>query len=330
MSEPVLKVCDLKTYYYSNETATAAVDGISFELEKGTVLGVVGESGCGKSTVARSIVRLINENNTRIVSGSILFDGEDILKMDKEELREIRGKRISMIFQDPFVSLNPAYTIKNQIYEILKIHEGIPKSDADKRVLELLRMVGIPHPELRLNSYPFQLSGGMQQRVMIAIALACKPDILLADEPTTALDVTVQAQILDLINSIRKEKGMSIILISHNMGIIAEMCDNMLVMYGGVAVESGSCKQIFSNPMHPYTIGLLKAIPSVAVDTEELYSIPGVVPSFKVPVVGCRFANRCPYSTDRCIQQEPPLFTEEKGHQVRCWMNESNKGKGNE
>ena len=322
MTEPILQVKNLKTYYYSQKTTVAAVDGVDFSLEKGSVLGIVGESGCGKSTVARSLVGLLDHANSRTVAGSVIFDGRDVLQMDKEELRQIRGKRISMIFQDPFVSLNPVYTIKDQIYEVLKVHENLPKAQAEERVLELLRLVGIPHPELRLNSYPYQLSGGMQQRVMIAIALACQPEILLADEPTTALDVTVQAQIMELISKLKEEREMSIILISHNMGIIAEMCDQMLVMYGGVVVEEGSCKQIFAAPKHPYTIGLLGAIPSVAVDKEELDSIPGIVPKLTPPVVGCRFASRCAYATDRCRAEEPPIFPVEEGHGARCWLHE--------
>lgn len=323
MTEPILQVKNLKTYYYSQKTTVAAVDGVDFSLEKGSVLGIVGESGCGKSTVARSLVGLLDHANSRTVAGSVIFDGRDVLQMDKEELRQIRGKRISMIFQDPFVSLNPVYTIKDQIYEVLKVHENLPKAQAEERVLELLRLVGIPHPELRLNSYPYQLSGGMQQRVMIAIALACQPEILLADEPTTALDVTVQAQIMELISQLKEEREMSIILISHNMGIIAEMCDQMLVMYGGVVVEEGSCKQIFAAPKHPYTIGLLGAIPSVVVDKEELDSIPGIVPKLTPPVVGCRFASRCAYANDRCRAQEPPIFPVEEGHGARCWLHET-------
>ncbi len=320
--EPILSVNGLKTYYYSQKMTVAAVDGVDFTLEKGRVLGIVGESGCGKSTVARSLVGLLDGANAKTIAGTVMFDGKDILKMNVEELRQIRGKRISMIFQDPFVSLNPVYTIKNQIYEILKVHENLPKSEADQRVLELLRMVGIPHPEQRMNSYPYQLSGGMQQRVMIAIALACKPDILLADEPTTALDVTVQAQILDLITQLKEDHSMGIILISHNMGLVAEMCDDMLVMYGGVVVEEGTCEQIFANPRHPYTIGLLDSIPSVVVDKEELSSIPGVVPKLTPPVKGCRFASRCSHATDRCREQEPPIFKDNEGHGSRCWLHE--------
>ena len=328
MAEPVLSVRGLKTWYESRKMTVAAVDGVDFELRRGEVLGIVGESGCGKSTVARSLVRLLDGSAAKIVDGEIFFEGQDVLKMNREELRRLRGKKISMIFQDPFVSLNPVQTIQTQIYEVLKVHENLPKSQAKERVLELLQLVGIPHPENRLTSYPYQLSGGMQQRVMIAIALACRPDILLADEPTTALDVTVQAQILDLIRHLKQERDMSIILISHNMGIVAEMCDDVLVMYGGVVVEQGTCLQIFSAPRHPYTVGLLGAIPSLATDSEMLSTIPGIVPKFQPPVTGCRFASRCTHATERCRQQEPPLFFEEDGHGSRCWLHEKKKEGG--
>ena len=235
----ILVVQNLSTYYYSSKGEVAAADDVTFTLHRGEVLGIVGESGCGKSTVARSIVGLYNKHQVHIPHGSVMFEGKDLLKLSKEELQKIRGKKISMIFQDPFGSLNPVYTVQNQLCEILRIHEGLHGKEAENRALELLKLVGIPEPEQRLKCYPYQLSGGMQQRMMIAIALACNPDILLADEPTTALDVTVQAQILDLIESLRKERSMSIIIISHNMGIIAEMCNRMLVMYGGVIVEEG-------------------------------------------------------------------------------------------
>ena len=324
--EPVITVKDLKTYYYSKKRAVAAVDGIDFVLRKGEVLGIVGESGCGKSTVARSLVGLLDPANARIVSGSILFEGRDLTRLGNEELRKIRGKEISMIFQDPFVSLNPVYTVGNQIYEVLKIHEHLDRKHARERVLELLNMVGIPSAESRMRDYPYQLSGGMQQRVMIAIALALRPAVLLADEPTTALDVTVQAQILDLINQLKEQRSMSILLISHNMGIVAEMCDRMLVMYGGVAVEEGTCREVFARPMHPYTRGLLGAIPSIVQDKEELDSIKGIVPVFTPPVGQCRFASRCPNVEDRCLRAEPAMRRTADGRGVRCWLYESEKG----
>jgi peptide/nickel transport system ATP-binding protein/oligopeptide transport system ATP-binding protein len=321
--ETILNVKDLKTYYFTKTKIIAAVDGVDFTLHKGEVLGIVGESGCGKSTVARSLVGLIDPANAKIVHGSVLFEGNDTTKMDAESLRKIRGKKISMIFQDPFASLNPVYTIKDQIFEVLKIHENTDRRHMEERVLEQLRMVGIPSPELRLNDYPYQLSGGMQQRVMIAIALACKPDILLADEPTTALDVTVQAQILELINKLKNERAMSIIIISHNIGIIAEMCDRMLVMYGGVVVEEGVCESVFAKPMHPYTRGLLGAIPSITEDREELETIKGIVPILSPPVTQCRFASRCSDVFEKCRSQEPPLFPTAEGCRVRCWKYET-------
>lgn len=321
--DEILTVRDLKTYYFTKTKTIVAVDGIDFTLHKGEVLGIVGESGCGKSTVARSLVGLIDPTNTKIVKGSVLFEGSDTTKMDAESLRKIRGKKISMIFQDPFASLDPVYTIRNQINEVLKIHENIDPRQREEKVLEQLRMVGISSPEIRMNDYPYQLSGGMQQRVMIAIALICKPDILLADEPTTALDVTVQAQILDLISKLKSERSMSIILISHNMGIIAEMCDRMLVMYGGVVVEEGPCGAVFAKPGHPYTQGLLGAIPSITDDKEELDTIKGIVPTFSPPVIQCRFAGRCPNAFARCLNQEPPIFPTTDGCGVRCWKYET-------
>ena len=317
--DTVLDVQNLSTYYYSSKGEVAAADHVTFSLKKGEVLGIVGESGCGKSTVARSIVGLYNKHQVHIPQGAVIYEGKDLLKLSTAELRAIRGKKISMIFQDPFGSLNPVYTVQNQLCEILRIHEGLRGKEAEARALELLRLVGIPEPEQRLKCYPYQLSGGMQQRVMIAIALACNPDILLADEPTTALDVTVQAQILDLIEKLRKERSMSIIIISHNMGIIAEMCNRMLVMYGGVVVEEGDCRTVFSHPLHPYTVGLLGAIPSLTEDKESLETIPGIVPVFHPPVNECRFASRCPYASEKCRKKEPPLLETEDGRKVRCW-----------
>ncbi|MCL2008056.1 MAG: ABC transporter ATP-binding protein [Treponema sp.] len=325
--DTILDVNDLKTYYFTKTKTIIAVDGVDFSLQRGEVLGIVGESGCGKSTIARSLVGLLDPSNARIVQGSVLFEGRDTTKMDTESLRKIRGKKISMIFQDPFASLNPVYSIKNQIFEVLSIHENADQSRMEEKVLEQLKMVSIPSPELRMNDYPYQLSGGMQQRVMIAIALACKPDILLADEPTTALDVTVQAQILDLINKLKDERSMSIILISHNMGIIAEMCDRMLVMYGGVVVEEGSCESVFGEPMHPYTQGLLGAIPSITDDKEELDTIKGMVPTFSPPVTECRFSGRCHDVFEQCLRGEPPLISIAEGRRVRCRKYEEN-GKG--
>lgn len=320
MVEKLLEVNGLKTYYYSSEGVTPAVDGVSFSLGRGEVLGIVGESGCGKSTVARSVVGLVDKSFAKIEAGNVLYRGQDLSKISKKELCGIRGEKISMIFQDPFVSLNPVYTVENQIYEVLRVHKKISKAKARPIILNLMRRVGIPSPENRMKDYPYQLSGGMQQRIMIAIALACNPDILIADEPTTALDVTVQAQVLELINDLKEEFQMSIMLISHNMGVIAAMCDRIMIMYGGVAVEEGTGEAVFSRPLHPYTKGLLASIPSIAGDKEELYSIKGTVPTLSLPIVRCRFADRCDEATEHCLRgAEPPLRDLGNGRKVRCW-----------
>ncbi|MFB9273828.1 ABC transporter ATP-binding protein [Cohnella cellulosilytica] len=318
--ETILDVQNLQTYYRAGKQAVPAVDGVSFTLAKGEVLGIVGESGSGKSTVVRSIIRLLDKNTTRIVNGKVLFHGKDLLKLSGREMRGIRGKSIAMVFQNPLSSLNPVYTIGNQIQEAIRTHESMSRAEARDRALHLLKQVNIPSPELRLDDYPHQLSGGMQQRVLIAMALACQPEIMLADEPTTALDVTIQSQILELLSEIRDELNMSVILITHNMGVIAEMCDRMLVMYGGVVMEEGTCTDVFANPLHPYTRGLLASIPSLEEDKEELYAIPGQVPHFRAPVSSCRFCSRCDHVFTRCREQEPPSIPIGEGRSVRCWL----------
>lgn len=322
--ENVLTVKNLKTYYYSKSKVVPAVDGVDLYLKKGETLGIVGESGCGKSTVARSIIDLLDKTYTRIEDGEVLFHGENLLKLRKREMNKIRGKKISMIFQNPLTSLNPVYNIGNQLSEILIIHEGMSKKKALEKSVELLKLVGIPAAETRLSDFPHQLSGGMQQRVIIAIALACNPEIIIADEPTTALDVTIQAQILDLITQIKEKFGMGMILITHNMGVVAEMCDRIMVMYGGVTVEEGTASDIFSSPLHPYTKGLLAAIPSIEEEKEELFTIKGNVPRFAHPVTRCRFADRCGSAFEKCTQSEPPLVTFANGHGVRCFLFEGN------
>lgn len=317
--EVLLEVKDLRTYYHTYSRTVPAADDVNFVIHRGEVVGLVGESGCGKSTVARSVVGLIDRTYTSIESGQILFDGKDLTKATKEELCHIRGNQISMIFQDPFVSLSPVYTVGDQIFEVMKAHDPkLKKKEARPRILALMQKVGIPSPELRINDYPYQMSGGMQQRIMIAIALACNPDILIADEPTTALDVTVQAQVLDLMRELKDEYQMSVILISHNLGVVASMCDRIMVMYGGVVVEEGSSVDIFKDPRHPYTQGLLASIPSIAEDKEELYSIPGTVPTFTAPVTRCRFADRCAHACEKCTCGEPPLVDIGNGRKVRC------------
>ncbi len=317
--ETLLEIKGLKTYYYTRKRVVPAADDVDLTVHRGEVVGLVGESGCGKSTVARSAVGLIDRTYTKIEAGEVLFEGKDLTKATRKELEEIRGKKISMIFQDPFVSLSPVYTVGDQIFEVMKAHDPkLKKRDAMERVLDLMRKVGIPSPELRVNDYPYQMSGGMQQRIMIAIALALNPDILIADEPTTALDVTVQAQVLDLLRDLKDEFHMSIILISHNLGVIASMCDRILVMYGGVVVEEGTAEEIFKDPKHPYTKGLLASIPSIAEDKEELHSIRGTVPTFSVPVTECRFAGRCDLCREDCRRAEPKLIEIGNGRRVRC------------
>lgn len=320
MAEELLRVVDLKTYYYSKKGIIPAVDGVSFSLKKGEVMGIIGESGCGKSTVARSVVGLVDKTYTKIEGGQILYKDKDLLKLKMRELCKIRGNKISMIFQDPFVSLSPVYTVENQIYEVIKAHRKISKVEAKSIILDLMNKVGIPSPEIRMKDYPHQLSGGMLQRVMIAIALACNPDILIADEPTTALDVTVQAQVLELLNELKREFQMSIMLISHNMGVIASMCDYIYIMYGGVVVEEGSSIELFEQPLHPYTKGLLASIPSIAEQKEELYSIKGTMPTLTMPINHCRFIDRCDYANKRCFEsKEPPITKIKKDRNVRCW-----------
>jgi peptide/nickel transport system ATP-binding protein/oligopeptide transport system ATP-binding protein len=317
---PLLSVRDLRTYYYGRAGTVPAVDGVSFDLEEDSALGIVGESGCGKSTVAFSIFRLIDEQAGRIVSGEILFEGADLLKKSQAEMTAVRGDRMGMIFQNPLTSLNPVFRIGDQIAETILLHRGDGPIEAERRALELLKQVGIPSPERRLEEYPHQLSGGMQQRVMIAIALACEPKLLVADEPTTALDVTIQAQILDLIRELRQRLRMAVILITHNLGLVAELCDQVLIMYAGKVVERCSIATVFDRPVHPYTEGLIASIPDIDHDVEELRTIPGVVPHIVLPVTGCRFANRCAVARDICRTEEPPLVEVASRHDVACWV----------
>lgn len=327
---PLLTVEGLKTYYYSRNKIVPAVDGVSFTLNPGEFLGIVGESGCGKSTVVRSLIGLTDPAYTKIESGSVMFEGRDLTGLSANELSRIRGKHISMIFQNPLTSLNPVLTIGMQVKEALTAHSRLSGKEAQEKAERLLELVKIPSSGMRMNDYPHQLSGGMQQRVLIAIALAQNPRIVIADEPTTALDVTIQAQILDLIRELRREFGMAMLLITHNMGVIAETCERMMVMYGGVVVEEGPTQDLFKSPRHPYTQGLLNAIPTISEDKEELYSIPGQVPTFSHPVTGCRFFSRCPSAAKQCGESEPRLMDAGSGRKVRCWLYGSQNSKEGE
>ena len=318
----LLTIRNLHTYFFTDEGVAKAVDGVDLELKEGGTLGVVGESGCGKSVTALSVMRLIPDPPGKIAQGEIIFEGKNLLGLSEAEMRKIRGRSISMIFQEPMTSLNPVFQIGDQISEVLRLHEGMSRREAWDRSIEMLKMVGIPSPERRVQEYPHQLSGGMRQRAMIAMALACSPKLMIADEPTTALDVTIQAQILELMNRLQRDKGMSVILITHNLGVIAETAQKVAVMYAGRIVEYAEVKPIFGNPMHPYTQGLLKSIPRLDEDharKARLEAIPGLVPSLLELPKGCKFSNRCKYVFEKCIE-EPQLIEAEPGHLVRCWL----------
>ena len=323
MSEKLLEVKNLKTYFYTDEGVVKSVDDVSFDVEKGKTLGIVGESGCGKSITSLSIMQLVETPPGKIVGGEIIYQGENLLEKNKDQMRKIRGGEIAMIFQEPMTSLNPVFTVGKQIMEALRLHTDLDKEKAKERAIEMLKLVKIPLPEKRFNEYPHQLSGGMRQRVMIAMALSCNPKLLICDEPTTALDVTIQAQILDLMNQLKKETGTSILFITHDLGVVAEVCDDVAVMYCGRVVERGDVKTIFANPSHPYTKGLLGSIPRLGDAGKELKSIPGNVPNPKYMPKGCKFAPRCPYASEKCREAEPGFFQIEEGHISRCWLCES-------
>ncbi len=314
----LLKVEGLKTFFHQNDRTYHAVDGVSFDIKPGEVVGVVGESGCGKSVTALSILGLISGKG-RIEAGSIFFEGRDLRKLKEKELRDVRGNDIAMIFQDPMISLNPVYTVGYQISEAISAHLKIPKKEAWDRAVELLRKVDIPSPEKRASEYPHQLSGGMRQRVMIAMALSMSPKLLIADEPTTALDVTIQAQILSLMMELREREKTAIMMITHDLGIIAEMAERVVVMYAGKIVESADVRTLFSNPSHPYTWGLLKALPRLDTEKDHLYVIRGVVPDSSVYPEGCRFADRCPLCDENCRKRQPELVDIGAGHKTACF-----------
>jgi oligopeptide/dipeptide ABC transporter ATP-binding protein len=319
MKEKLIEVNGLKIDFMIEGVPRRVIDDISFEIYRGDVLGVVGESGSGKSVTAKSILRLLSNPPGKIVGGEILFDGNDILQMDMDSLRKIRGNAISMIFQEPMSSLNPVFTCGDQIKEGVRLHQNVDSKAAMQKAIDLLKMVGIPMPEQRIYSYPHELSGGMRQRIMIAMALSCSPRLLIADEPTTALDPTIQAQILNLIRKVQKESSMSVMYITHDLGVVAETCDRVMVMYAGRIVEKANVAELFTNPSHPYTQGLLRAIPRLNAKRERLYVIKGMVPHFADMPVGCSFHPRCPYAYNHCLEQKPSLCEIKDGHLVACW-----------
>ena len=318
---PLLDIRDLRTAFSSPHGVARAVDGVSLSVASGEVLGIVGESGCGKSVLALSILRLLPMPPAFFESGEILFSGRDLLKASDEEIRKIRGDRISMIFQEPMTALNPVFTVGNQLAEVFRVHRGIGAAEARSEAVRMLEMVGVPAPENRLREYPFQLSGGLRQRVMIAMALACRPELLIADEPTTALDVTIQAQILELMSGLQSELGTAIILISHDLGVIAETAHRVAVMYTGRVVEIAGALALFDRPRHPYTKGLMRAIPTAeaSFDAGELYEISGTVPSLLSLPSGCSFHPRCPLAVDICRETAPDLVEHAPGHRSACW-----------
>ncbi len=320
---PLLEVKNLKTYFYTEDGIVKAVDGVDFHVYPGEVMGLVGESGCGKSVTSLSIMRLISQPG-KIVEGQILFEGKDLVRASEEEMIQVRGNRLSMIFQQPQTALNPVFKVGDQIAEVLSIHQGMGKEAGHARAVELIKMVGIPDAERRAQAYPHELSGGQAQRVMIAMALACVPNLLIADEPTTALDVTIQAQILDLMRNLRQNIGTAIILITHDLGVVADMCERVAVMYAGRIVEEAGVNNLFQSPLHPYTRGLIGSIPILGNLKDRLEVIPGTVPNLVNLPAGCRFAPRCrarqEHALTICTQQEPDLLTVSTGHTVRCWL----------
>ncbi len=321
--ERLLEIRDLRTYFDTKDGVVKAVDGVSLHVDRGEILGLVGESGCGKSVTSFSVLRLVGYPG-RVVSGEILFEGRDLLKLSRDEISALRGDRISMIFQQPTSCLNPVFDTGFQLGEVWEIHQAATRKAGRARAVEMLRKVGIPDPERRVSSYPHELSGGMAQRVMIAMALACQPDLLIADEPTTALDVTIQAQILDLMRSLHQDTGTSIVLITHDLGVVAEMCQRVAVMYAGQIVEEADVRALFKDPRHPYTLGLIGSIPILGQVKDELEVIPGNVPNLINLPAGCRFAPRCrarvEHNLDICTQAEPPLKPVAPQHAVRCWL----------
>jgi len=318
--ENILGVQDLKTYFYTGRGVVKAVDGVSFGLKKGETLGLVGESGCGKSITCFSIIRLVPKPAGRIVGGKVLLEGEDLLTKDEKEMTRIRGRRITMILQDPMMSLNPLFTIGEQIAEPIRIHQKLGKLEVWEKVKDMLRLVRIPSPEVRMGEYPHQMSGGMRQRISGAMTLSCQPDILIADEPTTALDVTIQAQFLSLLKEIQQKVNLSLIVVTHDFGVVARICDRVAVMYAGKIVESAATRELFNNPVHPYTVALLNSLPKMEVKVERLYSIEGQPPELHALPPGCSFAARCPRAKEICLRDYPSQKEVTRGHDASCWL----------
>lgn len=334
--EELLRINNLKTHFFTKKGVVPAVDGVSISVPKSSIIGVVGESGCGKSMTAMSVMQLISKPG-KIINGSIELEEENLLSYPKDKMRNIRGNKISMIFQEPMTALNPVYTVGRQVRESITIHHPeISKEEAKQKVLDIFKAVGIPEPERRYNSYPHQLSGGLRQRVMIGMAMVCNPKLMIADEPTTALDVTIEAQILALMKNLQKERGTSILLITHNLGVVAEVCDYVYVMYAGKVMEQANTFELFKNTCHQYTEGLMKSIPKITSEKQRLYNIKGVVPNLMKLPKGCRFCPRCENAVPRCFEEEPPLYkvksvVENSGdHYVRCFMHENSEVKEDE
>ncbi len=319
-SNNLLEVKDLKTYFYTRRGIVKAVDGVSFSLKEGETIGLVGESGCGKTITSLSILQLIPKPAGRIVGGQIMFDGEDLLKKTEKQMRHIRGKKISMILQDPMTSMNPVFTVGEQVAEPIRIHQKLDKQFIWEKVKEMLRLVRIPAPETRIKEYPHQMSGGMRQRIVGAMALSCEPKLLIADEPTTSLDVTIQAQFLRLLKEIQQKAGVSMIMITHDFGIVARVCDRVAVMYSGKIVETGNVRELFNHPAHPYTIALMSSLPKIEVKVDRLYSIEGQPPDLRNMPAGCAFAPRCAQAKEICRTQYPPMTMVSNGHEANCWL----------
>ncbi|MEW9677401.1 ABC transporter ATP-binding protein [Lentibacillus sp. L22] len=324
MSQPILEISGLKTSFFTDDGEVPAVADVNFSIKPGEILGVVGESGCGKSVTSLSVMGLVPPPG-KIIAGDIRFKNEELTKATERRMRQIRGNEIAMIFQEPMTSLNPVFTIGSQLIEGIQLHKQLSKKEAASRAVQMLEKVGMPRAKQLMKEYPHQLSGGMRQRVMIAMAMACEPELLIADEPTTALDVTIQAQILDLMKRLNEDSNTSILLITHDLGVVADVCDRIVVMYAGKVVEEGNVRTIFKNPQHPYTEGLIQSVPNMYVKKERLYSIPGNVPKPGSVQHGCLFAPRCRYAFDRCTDENPELLETEDGHQVRCFLHEKHK-----